>query len=321
MNGVKVREENRLRIEEAIQELGYRPNELARGLRTAKTYTVGIILYRLRDAFSAKIAGNIERYLRKSGYSIILWSHEGDREQAAEAIRFLMKNQVEGLIVEPIPGEEKLFEDYVHGKIPVVSVDRVLDTQKYDSVCANTMLGIYEGTEYLIEMGHKKIGMIAAGLDYTVGMSSGIERTKGFLRAMEDYELEVRKEWIVEGDFSVRSGYEGMMNLWRQEEHPTAVICANYSMCVGMMKALHELKVEVPNVLSVISMDDMIFSEICSPKLTAIRQPVDEIARKTAELILRRIQGDYSDYPKNLKIHTAFMERESVISMRHRQTL
>lgn len=312
MNGNRVRKENQLRIEAAIQELGYQPNELARGLRTAKTHMIGVLLYRLRDTFSAKIAGNIERYLRKRGYSIILWSHEGNRDEAIKGIQYLMRNQVEGLIVEPIPGEEKIFEEYVREKIPVVSVDRILDTKKFDSVCANTMLGIYEGTEYLISMGHKKIGMIAAGRDAAKGMSSGIERTKGFLRAMEDYELEIRKEWIAEGDFSVRSGYNGMVDIWNQKERPTAIVCANYNMCVGMMKALHDLKVKVPDMLSVVSMDDMIFSEICSPRLTAIRQPVDEIAEKTSELILKRIAGDYSDHPKNLKIHTTFVERETV---------
>lgn len=312
MNGTKVRKENEIRIEAAIQELGYIPNEFARGLRTAKTYTIGVILYRLRDVFSSKIAENIEKCLREKGYSILLWSHEGKAEQAIEALQFMQKLQVEGIIVDPIPGQEGIYEEYVKESIPIVSVDSSIDPKKFDCVSSNTMLGIYESTEYLIQKGHKKIGLIAAGLDSSVGMSSGIDRTKGFLRAMEDYELEVHEEWIVKGDFTYESGYNSMKHLWEQPEHPTAVIVANYGMCVGTMKALHELNVKVPEDLSVVTMDDMIFSELCIPKLTAIRQPVESIAKKTAELILRRIEGDYSDYPQNLKLHTEFIERDSV---------
>ncbi len=311
MNGKKVREENRILIEKAIRELGYRPNEFARGLRTAKSYMVGVLIFRMQDVFSAKMAGALERYLGEQGYSMILWSHEGDKSQAGEALDFMMKNQVEGIIAEPIPGEEQLY-DRIYGKIPIVAVDRALDMKKYDSVMSNSMLGVYQGTEYLIQKGHKRIAMLAAGKYDTKGMTSGIERLKGFVRAMEDYELEVRQEWVVEGDFTFQSGYEGMKKLWEQPERPTAVISANYNMCMGMMKAIHELGILVPEELSVLSMDDMIFTEICYPQITAIRQPAEEIAKKTVEIILKRIRGDYSDFPKTLKIHTDFIERESV---------
>ena len=312
MNGIKVRKENEERIQAAINELGYQPNEFARGLRTAKTYTIGVLVYRLQNIFSGKIAGNLESYLRKKGYSIVVWSHEGKPDQAIEALRFMREIQVEGLVVEPIPGQEDIYKKYLDESTPVVSVDWPLDTRKYDSISSNTMLGIYESTEYLIEKGHQKIGLIAAGLHDSAGMGSGIDRMKGFLRAMEDYELDVRPEWVVKGDFTYQSGYEGMKYLCQQRERPTAVIVANYGMCVGAVKALHEFCIKVPDEISVVTMDDMLFSELCTPRLTAIRQPVEEISRKTAEILLRRIEGDYSDFPQNLKLHTEFIERESV---------
>lgn len=316
LNGGKVKSKNQAKIEEAIRKLNYRPNEFARGLRTSKSYIIGIIIYRLRDIFSGKLAGNIEFYLREKGYSIILWSHEGVKSQAEEALEFMLKNQVEGLIVEPIPGQEHLYER-VLGKIPVVSVDGSPDMQKFDSVMSNSMLGVYQGTEYLIEKGHKKIGMISAGLHETEKMPSGVERWKGFQRAMEDYGLKINQNWVAQGDFTFQSGYEGMKKIWESPEHPTAVIAVNYNMCMGMMKALHEMKVRVPEELSVLSMDDMVFSTICTPKLTAIRQPVEEIAQKAVELLLKRISGNYSDFPKTLKIHTIFVERESVIERKN----
>lgn len=109
MNGIKVRKENEERIQAAINELGYQPNEFARGLRTAKTYTIGVLVYRLQNIFSGKIAGNLESYLRKKGYSIVVWSHEGKPDQAIEALRFMREIQVEGLVVEPIPGQEDIY--------------------------------------------------------------------------------------------------------------------------------------------------------------------------------------------------------------------
>lgn len=312
MNGGKVREENQQRIENAIEKLGYRPNEFARGLKGASTHTIGIVVHNFKDVFSAKMVGYIERNLRSQNYSIILTSHEGSREREKESVSFLLEKQVDGIILEPVQGSDTMCEWLLESKKPVLAVDRPLDMKLFDSVTSNTMLGVYEGVEYLISKGHRGIAMLSAGRNETRHMVSGIERLKGFRRGMEDYGLAVRKEWVIKGDFSYESGYKCMKELWCCKEHPTAVVVANYCMCMGMMKAIHELKIEVPKDLSVISVDDMVFTQICNPGLSAIRQPIEEIALKTSEIIIKRINGDYGDFPQNLKLHTKLIERGSV---------
>lgn len=319
MNGGRVRQDNKIKIEKAIEKLGYSPNEFARGLRGASTHTIGIVVHNFKDAFSAKLVGDIERNLRTQNYSIILASHEGSRKREKESVKFLFEKQVDGLILEPMHGSDDMCEWLLESKKPVLAVDRPLDAKLFDSVASNTMLGVYEGVEYLIGKGHRRIAMISAGQNETMYMASSIERLKGFKRAMEDYGLAVRKEWLIKGDFSYESGYKCMGQLWRCGEHPTAVVAANYYMCMGMMRAIHELGIEVPGDLSVISVDDMAFMQICSPRLCAIRQPIGEIALKASEIIMKRVRGDYEDFPQNLKLHTKFVERESVRQMDQKQ--
>lgn len=312
MNGGNVRQDNKLKIEKAIEKLGYSPNEFARGLRGASTHTIGIVVHNFKDAFSAKLVGDIERNLRVRNYSIILTSHEGSREREKESVKFLFEKQVDGLILEPMHGSDDMCEWLLESKKPVLAVDRPLDAKLFDSVASNTMLGVYEGVEYFIGKGHTKIAMLSAGKNETLYMASSIERLKGFKRAMEDYALPVREGWIMKGDFSYESGYECMKQLWRCREHPTAVVAANYYMCMGMMRAIHELDIDVPGELSVISVDDMAYMQICSPRLSVIRQPIEEIALKASEIMIKRVHGDYEDFPQNLKLHTTFVERESV---------
>ena len=312
MNGGKVREDNRQKIELAIKKLGYRPNELARGLRGSGTHTIGVMIHNYKAAFSAKLVGEIEKELKKKGYSIILCGHEGLLKSAEEIAEFFLSKQVDGMIIEPISGAEKIFDSFIENKKPIIAVDRPMDMKKYDSVTTNSMLGIYQGVEYLLQKGHKKIGMITGGKRATKNMNTSIERLKGFKRAIEDYDLEIPEKWIVKGDFTLESGYEAMKRLWECEEHPTAVIVGNYYMCVGMMKAIHELGIRIPKELSIISMDNMAFSWICNPKITSICQPVEEIAKATVEVMMKRLEGDYMNFPQTVKLHTYFIERDSV---------
>lgn len=312
INGGKVKEENRTKIEAAIQKLGYQPNEFARGLRSAKTYSIGIIVDNLRAVFSAEIVGLIEKKLKEMGYSILLCSHGNSPELLSELIEFLVEKQVEGIVLEPITCCMDSLELAAERGIPVISIDRVLDAKRFDSVTSNSMLGIYQGVEYLIEKGHRSIAIITATKKGEVEISSGAERLRGYLRALEDYEIPVQDDLILSGDFSFQSGYDCMKKLWKRKEKPTAVIVSNYNMCLGMMAAIHEMKIKVAAKLSVVTFDDMEFSEITKPRLTAIRQPVEPIAQHVVEIMMKRIAGDYSDFPQNVKVHTTFSERESV---------
>ena len=312
MNGGHVKEANRKRIEAAIDKLGYHPNEFARGLRDASTHTVGVLLHSLKDACAADHVAAIEKQLREEGYSIVLISHQGNLDLAKEAIDFLIFKQVDGLLLEPTPGIEPALLPFRAANKPVVSVDSPLNPDYYDSVTSNSMIGIYQGVEYLIGKGHRKIGMISGGLGETKTLRTSVDRINGFRRAMDDYDLPIRKEWVVAGDFRFQSGYDAMKKLWHCPNKPTAIIIANYYMFLGAMRAVHELNIQLPEDLSLVTMDNMALTWISSPAITCIEQPTQKMADEAVKLMIRRLRGDNHNFPKSIKLYTTFIERDSV---------
>ncbi len=315
MNGGKVRPVNQKLIEQAIHKLGYRPNDYARGLRNAKTYTIGVLIDSLSSQYFAKITQMIEKILKKEGYSILVCCHKDNGAAAKKAIEFLSSKQVDGIIIEPVADDGDYAVPILRSKIPFVVIDRALGHIKSDRVMSNSAFGAYQATEYLIQNGHEKIAIITGTAENNSGLLAAKERYRGFLRAMEDYEVALHEEYIIEGDFTFESGYECMRKLWKLKKHPTAVFISNYNMCLGAMTAIHNMKISIPEELSFITFDDLEFSLISNPALTAIRQPMEKMAEKAVELLLRRIDGDYTDYPQNIKLPTELVVRDSVAGM------
>lgn len=312
MNGGNVRKENKEKIERAIQKLGYKPNEYARSLRGAKTWNIGFLVDNVKAIFSTQIVGLLEQRMKKHGYSILLGSHGNDHETAAKMVNILVEKQVDAIVLEPLEdGKEYLISAEKAG-IPIISIDRVLDSKSYDSITTNSMMGIYNGVEYLIRMGHEKIAIISATEENTIGIQAGQDRLKGYSRALEDYGIEKRKEYILKGDFSFESGYQCMKKLWKLKNHPTAVIVSNYHMCLGMISAMNELEIKIPEELSIVSFDDMPAFQMFDPQITAIAQPIQEYAKQIEKTVLKRIQGDYTDFPMNLKLRAELKERGTV---------
>lgn len=140
------------------------------------------------------------------------------------------------------------------------------------------------------------------------------ERLRGYLRVMEDYGCPIRKEYMIQGDFSYKSGYEGIRRLWELEKKPTAVFVSNYDMCLGAMAAVYNLNIRVPEELSVVSFDDFELSVMVRPRLTTVRQPLEQMADTAVDLLYRRMQGDYSDFPRKIRLKPECVCRDSVKS-------
>ena len=315
MNGGNVRPENQKLIEAAIRQLGYRPNDNARGLRNSKTYTIGVLIDSLGSQYFAKVTQMIEKILKKEGYSVMVCCHKDNVTSAKKAIEFLAAKQVDGIIIEPVASEEDYAALIRLNKIPVVAIDRTLGYVQCDRVMSNSAFGAYQATEYLIQNNHKRIGIISGTSEKNTGLLAAKERLRGYLRAMEDYELQVLDEYIMHGDFKFESGYQCMQKLWKMKKRPSGVFVSNYNMCLGAMTAIHNMKISIPEELSLITFDDLEFSVISNPKLTAIRQPMEKIAEKAVALILKRIDGSYGDYPQNVKLPTELVVRDSVVKI------
>lgn len=316
LNGGKVRETNRIRIGDAIRELDYHPNKAAQGLKTDRTFQVGLMISSLSNAYISELTEEYINYSRQIGYHIIITTHHDDIKRAAQSVTFLLNQQVDGIIYLPILSSEAYMEDARSLHLPMVAIDRP-DVIPGDMVGSNSASGSYDAVEYLIRNGHRKIGIITGTNTHTLGMLLARDRLTGYLRVLQDYRIPVKESFIQDGSFTFKSGYQAMNKLWQQEDRPTAVYVSNYNMAVGAIAALNNMKVSIPEDLSFVMFDDFLFSTLASPPLTAVRQPLASIVKGSFDLLLKRISGNYDSFPEIQKYPTQLIIRESVRSLIH----
>lgn len=300
INGGNVLEENKAKIEEAIKQLDFRVNSMARGLKTNKTMTIGILIPSFVNIFSMNIISNIEDVLVKHGYSTIICDYRDDLDTEKHKLQFLIKKSVDGLIIMPSGNDEEIIQEVIGKEVPVVLIDRAFKNLSCDTVLVDNMNASYDAVEQLIINGHKRIGIITGPQEvYTAA-----ERLKGYNRVHEDYSIEIEEELIKYGDYKIEGGHRLFNELMDMENPPTAVFVTNYEMTIGVVMAINERNIDVPNQLSIIGFDSFELSKVVKPALSLVIQPLEQIGEKAAELILKRAKGDFGDFPSMYRLKT-----------------
>jgi LacI family transcriptional regulator len=308
INGGNVLENNCLLIVSAIKELDFKVNEIARGLKTSKSMTVGVLIPSLENIFSTTIVSHIENVLLQSGYSTIVCDYRQDVQLENAKFDFLINKAVDGIIVMPLGIEEGKIKKAVERNIPVVLIDRTVKSLDYDMVLVDNLNASYHAVEYLITRGHKKIGIICGPQN----IFTARERLKGFLRVYEDYNLVAEDSLIKYGDYEVESGYRLLNELLDQSNPPTAVYVTNYEMTLGAVMAMNERNIKVPEELSFIGFDNIQLARVIRPSLTVVVQPMRQIGETSANLLLRRMKGDTDNFPAMFRLKTELLENASV---------
>ncbi|MBO5246487.1 MAG: LacI family DNA-binding transcriptional regulator [Eubacterium sp.] len=307
LNGGNVLPENREKIEAAIRELHYEVNEIARGLVTNKTNTIGMIVYDIESMFSGVIIRHIGDCLRKAGYALLVCDSCNNEQVENDNVRFLLNKKVDGIIVIPVSGKEDFLLQARAKKVPVVLLDRSFAVSDFDCVKIDNRTAAYRATNYLIERRHKKIAIIASRVDYT-----GRERYKGFCEAMDQAGLTVKKEYCMLGTHTIEFGHESMRQLLAMKHRPTAVLMTNYETSLGAVMALNESEYDCPDDISMMGFDDLIMSHVVKPKLCMVIQPMKELCEKAVELVLTQIHTKEERPPIELSMGTALRDGNSV---------
>lgn len=292
-NGGNVREKNRVKIEAAIEELHYEVNEVARGLKTNETKTIGVVIPELNNTFCAEIITGMEDILRMHGYATIVCDCRTDPQLEKEAMDFLLKKRVDGLINMPSDTQGKNLAAFSRSGKPVVLIDRRTGDIPCDCILADTRRASKEAVLQLLQAGHRRIGIVCG----PQGVFTAEERLKGYLDAHRDYGLPVDERLVVRGDYTIEAGVQGIKQLVREAPQMTAALVTNYELTMGCVIGLNELGLRVPEDLSVIGFDNLSFARACSPALTIIAQPTAEIAREAAETILMRLTSKSDEQP------------------------
>lgn len=308
LNGVAVKERNRIAIDKAVKELDFRINEIARGLKTNRTMTIGVLIPELENIFSTAIVSNIENILMQHGYSTILCDYKSNPVIEAEKAEFLINKMVDGIITMPYYAQTDSIKRIMDKGIPVILIDRMIEGLDCDCVLVDNLNASYTAVEKIITHGHKNIGIICGPQNiYTTK-----ERLKGYLRVHEDYAMPIDNRLIKHGNYDIQSGYELSRELLELESPPTAIFVTNYEMTLGAIIAFNELNVEIPKQLSFIGFDNMQMALIVKPPLSIVIQPVAQIGEEAANLMLKRLKGDSTGFPTVLRLKTEVTIRESV---------
>jgi LacI family transcriptional regulator len=308
INGGNVLEENKKIIDEAIKALNFRVNEMARGLKTNKSKTVGILIPNLEKVFCTSIVSNIENILIKHGYSTIICDYKEDIELEKNKLKFLVSKMVDGIIIMPLGEDGSIIQETIDEGVKVVLIDRALKDVECDVVLVDNLNSSYDAVEEFIIKGHKRIGIISGPKEvYTAE-----ERLKGYYRVHDDYSMEVDEALIKYGDYNIDSGYELLNELLREENPPTAVFVTNYEMTLGAIMAINENNIVVPEQLSIIGYDNLQMAKIIKPPLSIVVQPMKAIGETAAELILKRLNDDTGNFPARYRLKTEMLIKESV---------
>ena len=301
-------ERNREAIAQAISDLGFHVNEIARGLKTSRTMTVGVLIPDLENVFCTSIVAHIENTLLRAGYSSLICDYREDRALEREKLEFLAKKSVDGFIYMPLGNQEDVVARFLERSLPVILIDRPLPGLACDTVLVDNLNAAYGAIEHLINHGHRRIGIIAG----PPGIYTAQERLKGYRRVHEDFDLPIADDLILEGDYSLESGHRLMDQLLKRPDPPSAVFVTNYEMTLGAIMALNESPIRVPDELSIIGFDNQQLARIVKPALTIVVQPIQAIGETAAALLLKRLRGDRAGFPAIHRLKTRLVMGASV---------
>jgi LacI family transcriptional regulator/LacI family repressor for deo operon, udp, cdd, tsx, nupC, and nupG len=286
-NSEKVRPDTRAVVHESMAMLGFKPNRVARRLRQrgGMRHLLGLIIPDIQNPFYAEMARGVEDVAYANKFAVMLCNSDENLAKEEFYLDVLRSESVDGIILPPINESDPVVHKLIDAGIPVVTVDRSLAKRSVDKVEVDNRRGAREAVEYLIQRGHRRIGLITGRVD----VSTSRERRLGFDDAMAAHKLPVQAKYIRGGDFKQASGRALAEELLGLSPAPTAFFVLNNLMTVGALEAIHRRRLKIPGDVAIIGFDDLPWAEALDPPLTVVRQPAYEVGQAAAELLLKRL--------------------------------
>lgn len=277
-------------------QMGYTPNLIARKLSSKATRSIGLVVPHITHPFFAESVEAIYDEAHRREYDIILMLTGEDDKLEAQHIQSLLSMQVDGFLisVSEKTKEVSVFQNILRRGKKLVFFDRVIDSLDCSHVVCDNYQGTRDLVSFAIKNGHKEIGYIAG---YN-GNYIGQERRKGFEAAIKNAGLKLQSNWIVEGGFSQRDGYQGFMKLKERGTLPKLIATVSYAVAMGVMKALEETGLSIPDDIDLITFGDSEFNHFMNPALTVSQIQSREMGRKALDILINTIDRDDSESTK-----------------------
>jgi LacI family transcriptional regulator len=293
-------------VEAAIESVGYRPNSLARSLKTASTKSVGIAISAISNPYFSDIICAIESECARLGLMVFLSDTQDDPERELAVVQSLHQRRVDGIILAPSADPQQRALNYLAiVGIPCVLVDR-LPNPKFDQVGVENRQAMELLIGHVASFGHRRIGFIAGHPDF----ETTLERIDGYRSALARRGLEFDPSLLVTGSASTASAMASTHALLSLAQPPTALATGNNMATIGAMRAIRTLGLSVPRDLSIVGFDDFEWADCFEPRLTLLAQPCEEIGRQAAALLVERIASSHGER-RTIRLDASLRLRDS----------
>jgi LacI family transcriptional regulator len=288
LNGTAgVRAEMMEKVRRACEELGYMPNGAARALSTRRSRTIGAIVPSIENEGFARTISALQRRLKEAEYSLLLACSDYDPAQELHEARLLLSRGIDGIVLVGGAHDPALLPLIRQQKIPVVETWTLLKDQP--SVGFDNALAAYQLTDYLVSLGHRKIGIIAGR---TSNNDRASARAAGVRECLDKHGLKLHAELYVERPYLILEGKSAMQTMMSTNSAPTAVVCANDQIAFGALIGANALGLSVPGDVSIAGFNDVAWSAHINPPLTTVKVPAEEIGRASANFLLNCLAGE-----------------------------
>lgn len=294
------------RVRQAVTELGYVPNDIARSLKGQSTRVIGMVVDSLSQTFFAEVAAGIETVLRSRGYRLFLAASGGESQDESAALHEFEAIRADGVIVAPAaPDSAAIVKSVISHGVPVVEVDRRTVAGLCDAVLLQNEMGGYLATKHLLDFGHIRIGVIAGSF------TTGGDRLAGYRRALQEAGIEFDDRLVVRTTFHPADPAAVAGALLDANPDATAVFTTNNVLASGVVMAARARRCAIPGDVSLVGFDDEPWMSFLDPTLTTVAQPTREIGRQAAQLLVDRIEGRLQDPPVTLLLEPRLIVRQS----------
>lgn len=305
-----VRQDVRKRVLEVIQETGYHPNAAARTLASQRSWTIGLILPHnvglfFTDPYYPHLTRGIAQSCNDNNYTLALFLASSKKDEKKIFPQITRNGLVDGVVVQSgHRGDQGIIGRMIDKGIPIVVLGRPFRSDNVSYIDIDNIIAAYNAVTHLIRVGYQRIAHICGPLTST----AGIDRKKGYLKALNERNIEINEDLIIEGDFSEAGGHFAMQQLLPAQ--PEAVFAASDIMAVGAMRAVREAGLHIPEDIAIIGFDDLPMSRVSDVKLSTIRQPVVQFGENSIEILIDLIENGINP-PRHVIMSTELVIRDS----------
>ncbi|NMM63983.1 LacI family transcriptional regulator [Clostridium sp. P21] len=308
-NSPLINEETKSKIKAIAEQLNYVPNYIAKSLVLDKSYTIGLFFSSISKGTSSgfffETVTGVNSAIEEN-YNLVVRGIDNYKDFTA-----INKKRFDGIVLMSQSDNDNYFVyDVMQKGIPLVVLNRELEEEALINIISDDKEGTFKAVEHLIENGHRDIAIIEGKKEF----KSSKNRKEGFMEALIYYNVPVRSEYMVKGNYDMKSGYDAMKKLMNLDKVPTAVFCSNDDMAIGAIKAAFDNGLSVPKDVSIVGFDDIAVSEYSTPSLTTVKRPIEDISVMGGKKIIDIINGENYKGEK-IYLKTKLLVRDSVLRL------